>query len=150
MRGSDKPTWDGRGSSTTVILADRSPVIRRAFAGQTVSVGENSDNHAGNGQRVLRVDGSSDWLASPYDAGPGRNTDQSSGQRINQRLGTADNIWLPVSLEETLLQIRTQQEQGASQGMVVVPSADQAAKMRQIRLFGTETPGNATDAFLGP
>lgn len=154
MQGPERPSWDGQGGSTTVVLADRSPVIRRAVAGQTVSVGENSDNHAGSGQRVLRVDGSSDWLASPYDAGPGRNTGRPPGQRLNdparQRLGTADNIWLPVSLEETLLQIRAQQEQGAAQGVVAIPSPDQATRMRQIRLFGTETPGNARDAFLGP
>jgi hypothetical protein len=153
MFGEEKPTWDGNGPNTTVILADRSPVIRRAVAGQAVSVGENSDNHAGKGQRVLRVDGSSDWLASPYDAGPGRNTGRRPAGRPvapAQRLGTADNIWLPVSLEETLLQIRSQQERGATQGVVQVPTPEQATQMRSLRLRGTETPGSAGDAFLGP
>jgi hypothetical protein len=152
MFGETTPSWDGRAgeSNTTVVLADSSPVIRRAVRNQVVSVGENSANHSGSGQRVLRVDGSSDWLATPYDAGPGRNTRRHNPQGQRQRLGTADNIWLPVSLEETLLTIRTQQEHGAAQGTVTAPSSEQAARMRSVRLQGTETPGNAHDAFLGP
>ena len=146
------PSWEGRAgeSNTTVVLADSSPVIRRAVRNQVVSVGENSANHAGSGQRVLRVDGSSDWLATPYDAGPGRNTRRHTPQGQRQRLGTADNIWLPVSLEETLLTIRTQQEQGVTQGTIAIPTPEQAARIRSVRLHGTETPGNANDAFLGP
>lgn len=146
------PSWEGRAgeSNTTVVLADSSPVIRRAVRNQVVSVGENSANHAGSGQRVLRVDGSSDWLATPYDAGPGRNTRRHTPQGQRQRLGTADNIWLPVSLEETLLTIRTQQEQGVTQGTIAIPTPEQAARIRSVRLHGTETPGNVNDAFLGP
>jgi hypothetical protein len=150
--GEAAPTWEGRAgdSNTTVILADSSPVVRRAVRNEVVSVGENSANHAGSGQRVLRVDGSSDWLATPYDAGPGRNTRRVNDQGERQRLGTADNIWLPVSLEETLLRVRTQQEAGLTQGTIAIPTPEQAAKLRSIRLQGTETPGSSRDAFLGP
>ncbi len=69
---------------THVVLADRSPVIRRLLAGEHVSPNAPSPNHAGRGQHVLLNDGSVLWLTTPY------------------LPGSTDNIWLPASLERRL------------------------------------------------
>ena len=49
-----------------VILADRSPVMLRAYAGQAIRIDENSPNHDGRGQNLLRGDGSVVWTRSPW------------------------------------------------------------------------------------
>lgn len=69
---------DGR---TRVILADRSPVIRRWINNEPIVINAPSPNHAGAGQHVLMNDGSVLWLTTPY------------------LPGTRDNIWLPASIE---------------------------------------------------
>ncbi len=59
-----------------VVMADRSPVIRRAVAGLAVDPMENSDTHNWTGQNVLFSDGSCEWMRTPVRDG-------------------SDNIWLP-------------------------------------------------------
>ncbi len=68
------------------VLADRSPVILRARAGQWIDPFENSPNHGGRGQIVLYNDGSAVWLLTP----------------INQH---GDNIWLPRPIETVINQL---------------------------------------------
>ncbi len=116
--------------SQTIVLADRSPVILRAIAGQQIYPFENSPNHSGDGQNVLRLDGSAMWMATPVSNG--------------------DNIWLPANLEEALRQIQQMQAEGATNGAVPLLSRADAARQRAIRLEGTETPGSVNDSFVGP
>lgn len=66
--------------SRTAILADRSPVVRRAVAGRVIDPFENSGNHTGSGQHVLFADGAVGWLTTP-------------------QLPNGDNIWLPRTIE---------------------------------------------------
>ncbi|MFO0082366.1 MAG: hypothetical protein ACK55O_07080 [Phycisphaerales bacterium] len=67
-----------------VVLADRSPVVVRAFRGERlINVLENSLNHSGSGQAVHFLDGSARWTRSPM-------------------LESGDVIWIPRSLEEGL------------------------------------------------
>lgn len=74
MFGERRPRWND--SSRHVVLADRSPVVRRAVRGEAVRPEENSANHDGRGQNVLFSDGSAVWMPTPTtEAG--------------------DNIWLP-------------------------------------------------------
>lgn len=68
--------------ATAPILSDRSPVVLRAVAGQVIYPNENSPNHGGKGQGVLRNDGSLVWLSTPHLA--------------------SDNIWLPAIIEQVL------------------------------------------------
>ncbi|MBO6513356.1 MAG: hypothetical protein JJ974_05265 [Phycisphaerales bacterium] len=70
-----------------VVLADRSPVIRRIVAGQKVRPEENTPNHNGTGQHVLGLDGSSVWHRDPV-------------------LDQGDNLWLPRSVERALYDAR--------------------------------------------
>ncbi len=65
------------------VLADRSPVILRARAGQWIDPMENSPNHRGRGQIVLYNDGSAVWMLTP----------------VNEH---GDNIWLPRQIETVL------------------------------------------------
>ncbi|MFN0012653.1 MAG: hypothetical protein ACKVS8_13525 [Phycisphaerales bacterium] len=65
------------------VLADRSPVILRARAGQWIDPMENSPNHRGRGQIVLYNDGSAVWMLTP----------------VNEN---GDNIWLPRQIETVL------------------------------------------------
>lgn len=84
MFASQRRTWVS--SSRTEVLADRSPVILRARAGQWIDPMENSPNHGGRGQIVLYNDGSCCWLLTP----------------VNQR---GDNLWLPRAIETLLKQV---------------------------------------------
>lgn len=63
--------------SSRVVLADASPVSRRAARGERFDPMENSWQHQGRGQNVLFSDGSVRWLTTPM------------------RTST-DNIWLPA------------------------------------------------------
>jgi hypothetical protein len=112
------------------VLADASPVIRRAVAKQRVYPLENSANHAGTGQTVLRLDGSAVWLNTPVHEG--------------------DNIWLPADVEEVLREIQQQVAQGQQQGAVPLLTRQDAARQRAVRLEGTESPASVQDAFVGP
>lgn len=67
----------------TAILADRSPVVRRAIAGQVIYPFENSANHRRAGQDVLFADGSVVWHSTPV-------------------LANGDNIWLPRPIEDSI------------------------------------------------
>lgn len=119
-----------RQPAQTVVLADRSPVILRAVARQQIFPLENSPNHDGSGQNVLRLDGSAMWMATPVNNG--------------------DNIWLPADIEEVLRQIQQQRAEGATKGAVPILSRAEAARQRALRLEGTETPGSVDDSFVGP
>lgn len=82
------PNWhsDALGKSP-VILADRSPVILRAAAGEVINPWESSPNHGRRGQHTLRTDGSSQWRSEAWPIGE-------------------DNIWLPRSVETAIDQAR--------------------------------------------
>ncbi|MFA6044981.1 MAG: hypothetical protein WC718_08360 [Phycisphaerales bacterium] len=77
MFGSDRPIW--KQPTPVVVLADASPVTRRAAAGLTIHPQQNSQNHQGRGQWALLSDGSGRWLTKP-------------------EIGS-DNIWLPAAME---------------------------------------------------
>lgn len=64
MFGKRAPGWNESGRR--LILADRSPAVLRAIAGQRPSPRENSPNHHGAGQHGLFTDGSADWLQTSY------------------------------------------------------------------------------------
>ncbi|MCC6970486.1 MAG: hypothetical protein IT434_09715 [Phycisphaerales bacterium] len=72
-----------REPSRTAVLADRSPVVRRAVAGGVIYPFENSCNHGRQGQDVLFADGSVVWHSTPV-------------------LSNGDNIWLPRAIEEQI------------------------------------------------
>jgi len=74
---------DGR----AVVMADRSPVILRAARGDAVLPEENSPNHGGEGQHLMRLDGSVQWATSPVVQG--------------------DNVWLPRPIERAIHTVRT-------------------------------------------
>ncbi len=90
MFADDRPTASN--AKPVVILADRSPVVRRAVRGQVIFPLENSPNHGGCGQCVLRTDGSVLWLQSPMVDG--------------------DNIWLPGWIEDVLRQAEAMSRSG--------------------------------------
>lgn len=69
--------------SRTAILADRSPVVRRAVTGGVIYPFENSSNHTRSGQDVLFADGSVVWHSTPV-------------------LSNGDNIWLPRRVENQI------------------------------------------------
>lgn len=75
MFGQHRPVW--KGATQRVVLADRSPVVRRAVMHQAIRPDENSVSHDGAGQQVLFSDGSVRWLRTPV-------------------LPSGDNIWLPM------------------------------------------------------
>ncbi len=77
MSGPRLPAW--RDEACRVVLADRSPVVLRAVRGEVIFPFENSPNHQGRGQTVLRNDGSAEWLVTPVDGD--------------------DNLWLPSQIE---------------------------------------------------
>lgn len=72
-----------RDPSRTAILADRSPVVRRAVTGGVIYPFENSSNHRRTGQDVLFADGSVVWHSTPV-------------------LSNGDNIWLPRGVENQI------------------------------------------------
>lgn len=81
MNGRMSPGWAQ--PSRMVVVADRSPVVRKAVARLPIDPFENSANHGGRGQHVLYNDGSAEWRASPV-------------------LESGDNIWLPRPLEAVI------------------------------------------------
>jgi hypothetical protein len=85
---------------TTIVLGDASPVTRRARAGQRVYANQNSTNHAGRGQWVLRGDGAGLWLTTPEHEG--------------------DNIWLPALYEVALKKAAQAVARGATQGEITI------------------------------
>ncbi len=65
---------------SSVVLADRSPVVAWSLQGQASPALAGSPNQRGLGLLLLRADGSSQWRSSPL-------------------LEGGDNIWLPATLE---------------------------------------------------
>ena len=134
MFGDRKPQWSD--PSSTVVLADASPVVRRAVLGNVVYANENSWNHGGEGQWALRVDGSAIWLRTPMHMA-------ANGQQ--------DNIWLPANVEEALAASDKQWRETQSSEPIRVRSRRDAADTRaSFTLDGRETPQGADDSFLGP
>lgn len=70
-----------------VLLADRSPVVRRIVNGQAVRPEENTPNHDHAGQHVLGLDGSSVWHRDPV-------------------LEQGDNLWFPRQIEQIIYTAR--------------------------------------------
>jgi hypothetical protein len=136
-----RPDLSGVGTpASTVILADQSPVIRRALRGEAIYVNENSPNHGGGGQWALKADASAQWLTTPT---------------IRTARGGLDNIWLPADLEEAILDAEAQQRNGAHSGTVELMTREEAARRRAARmgergLKGVEAPTSPEDSFLGP
>lgn len=80
----DRPGWrTDRLGQSTVVLADRSPVVIRSVTHRTIDPFAGSPNHAERGQHMLANDGSSRWTGSPV-------------------LENGDNIWLPRAVEQAL------------------------------------------------
>jgi len=128
MFGDERP--DATAPGSTIVLADRSPVISRVLANQPAFPLVNSSNHDGSGQWALRLDGSAVFARSPVVNG--------------------DNIWLPANLEEVIGQIRREVAAGAKGGTVELPTRREAAERREQMLRGLEAPASARDVFLGP
>ncbi|MDX2132505.1 MAG: hypothetical protein SFY69_10695 [Planctomycetota bacterium] len=110
MFGESRPRWSQ--GPRLVILADASPVVRSVLAGSAWVAGQNSANHGGKGQWVLRNDGSGGWVTSPVVDG--------------------DNIWLttPMQLaEQTALELG---RRGVREGFIEIrgrefPSSEEDA-----------------------
>ncbi len=137
MFSSQRPNWIAPNlqtainqPSSTVVLSDASPVIRRALRNQPIYVMENSPNHDGTGQWAVRADGSAQWMQTPM-----------NGQ---------DNIWLPADIEEGLREMREQFNSGETRGSIELLTREAAARQRALRLHGNEAPGSAEDSFVGP
>lgn len=75
--GSDRPGW-GDGRRAMPILSDRNPILDGIRSGGSPDASQNSASHGGQGQNVMRTDGSVCLLRSSEEAG--------------------DNIWLPSGL----------------------------------------------------
>jgi hypothetical protein len=124
MFGKARPTPES--SPSTIILADKSPVVMRASTKQVVRFPlENSPNHAGKGQWALRADGAAVWLTTP-------------------QVGS-DNIWLSrgheriwSQIQAHLPQIEAELRSGVRRGVLHIP------------VQGDELPESAADSFLGP
>ncbi|MBX3377492.1 MAG: hypothetical protein KF678_10875 [Phycisphaeraceae bacterium] len=103
MFGAQRPVW--RRGPEAVVLADRSPVVLRAFHGEPVDPFTNAPNHACQGQHTLRNDGSVGWLASPV-------------------LPNGDNIWLPRGIEVQIQKFMEKRGLAPLNGNEVPASAD--------------------------
>lgn len=88
--------WRGQ-RGPAILLADRSPVVLRAVQNQVIFPLQNSPNHDGRGQNVLRSDGSIAWLDTPIDT-----SDDPHG----------NNIWLPSQIEELIRAAESQMNTG--------------------------------------
>ncbi len=74
-------------ASDAVLLADRSPMLLAMMAGRRISPEASSPNHGGEGQHLLRLDGSLEWRGTPV-------------------LDNGDNIWLPRQIERAIQDYR--------------------------------------------
>ena len=74
-------------SNRAVVIADRSPVVLRAARGEAVDPEANSPNHGGEGQHLVRLDGSVQWSTTPVVQG--------------------DNVWLPRPIEQVIHTVRS-------------------------------------------
>lgn len=105
MFARERPKWSG--NNKAVVLADASPVIRRAIQGQVIYPFENSANHMRRGQNVLWTDGSTQWLTSPV-------------------LDNSDNIWLPRPIEQIIAKMTKPHEADPLRGTESPSAADDA------------------------
>ncbi|MEK6701739.1 MAG: hypothetical protein AABZ53_05720, partial [Planctomycetota bacterium] len=106
-----------------VVLADRSPVVRRMARNEAIDPFENSDTHSGTGQNVLFNDGSTEWMTTPVRDG-------------------WDNIWLPsvfVVTREFRAPVPSPDGKGHS-----------GFGQLSITLQEIPTPKSPIDAFVGP
>jgi hypothetical protein len=87
-----------------VLVADRSPIILRVARGEAVSPEARSPNHGWEGQHVLRLNGTVEWVKDPVLDG--------------------DNIWLPRPIERAIHSARAQI--GLVQGNELPESSDDA------------------------
>jgi hypothetical protein len=125
MFGNARPNADT--SPRTIILADRSPVVIRAFTKQAIPCPEeNSPNHGGRGQWALRANGTAVWLTGSKDNG--------------------DNIWLSRQQQQVWDSIVPQlpalmrQAPKGTKGFIITAPIMQ----------GNELPDSTNDSFLGP
>jgi hypothetical protein len=105
MFARERPSWSSQ--EHVVVLADASPVIRRAVLGQPIYPFENSANHGRRGQNVLWSDGTVQWLDSPV-------------------LPNHDNIWLPRPVEDLIGQMTRPHEADPLHGTESPSAADDA------------------------
>lgn len=126
MFGGRNPRWED--PSRVVVLADKSPVVRRAVRGQVIFPTENSPNHGGLGQNVLTLDGSAKFLQTPMTA-------------------DGDNIWLPRGLETALAEYTRRLRPGQT-GLMQVSTWQGPTRTEPIK--GIETPEDERDSFVGP
>lgn len=105
MFAQERPRWST--NNKVVVLADASPVIRRAVLGQPIYPFENSANHRQLGQNVLWSDGSAEWLKTPV-------------------LPNNDNIWLPRPVEDFIAKMTQPREASPLHGTESPSAADDA------------------------
>lgn len=98
MFGQDRPTWNQ--GQPVVILADASPVTRRAARGEMIFPDQNSQNHDGRGQWVLFSDGAGQWLNTPY-------------------VGS-DNIWMPAMYDLVARKAQARIQNGETRGIIEI------------------------------
>lgn len=103
MFARERPSWSS--NNTVVVLADASPVIRRAVLGEPIYPFENSANHMRSGQNAMFSDGSVQWLKSPV-------------------LANNDNIWLPRPIESMIAKMNKPHEASPLEGTESPSAAD--------------------------
>jgi hypothetical protein len=103
MFAKERPSWSS--GNTVVVLADASPVIRRAVRGEAIYPFENSANHMRRGQNVLKSDGTVQWLKTPV-------------------LPNNDNIWLPRPIESIIAKMTRPREADPLHGTESPSAAD--------------------------
>lgn len=122
---------------TTVVLADRSPVIQLAYRNKLYRPLENSANHDGRGQTALLADGSVHWLTTPVSP-------------------DGDNLWLTSDMEVFLdvgLRAGQQAEREQRARELGVPASRlpfRAPSEVNLIIRGVERPKDAGDDFVGP
>ena len=134
-------TWRD-GNTQRIILADRSPVVLRAVKGEVIFPMQNSPNHGGRGQNVLRVDGSVSWLETPMDMSEAQAETQAETQvvtKVARGVGKGNNIWLPSSIEDLIRHV---------EAMHTGQRLEQVGGQQPMQ--GREVPGSVRDTFLGP
>jgi len=98
LYGAARPTWDGLAS--TIILADRNPLLATPGAGPAVA-NANSRNHDGHGTYVLHADASASWETSP-NIGPDNDNIWTIGKGTDRRT-TYSGTEVPDSVADVFL-----------------------------------------------
>lgn len=105
MFGQQRPVWGGPVRS--VVIADRSPIIRGAMRGELIDPFANSQNHTGRGQHVLFNDGGAQWVTTAT-------------------LKDGDNLWLPRSVERRVEAVTGRRRFDPLKGTETPAAADDA------------------------